>query len=339
VPSGFDVLSQVLNSLHLAGSISEVFSPATPWGFSFPASDHARLLVVTRGRVHFALEDQPGSALDLGPGDVVAVAHGDALSIRDDPRSPVHPITEHRSADVAHGSHRLRGGQTEFIPVCCELSGGRMNLVTKNLPPVIFCPGSDEQVRRWLEPAVRILAAEGFCSVPGRQAVLDHLASILFIQVIRTWVAGLREGEGGWLRALNDPQIAAALEAIHAEPGAGWTVENLAARGGMSRSAFAVRFHALVGATPLEYLTRWRMQRAAAMLEDDGIPLKQVVASAGYASETAFRAAFKKWVGVAPGAYRNRPRTAAGLTDGSGRPRPAAGLTDGSGRPRPTVPA
>lgn len=330
--SGLDVFSQVLNSLHLTGSISDVFSPAPPWGFTFPASDHARLLVVTRGRVHFELEVRPGSAaepgaalkpgaapdsgtaLDLGPGDVVAVPHGEAMTIRDDPRSPVHPITEYRSADLADESRRLRGGQTEFIPICCELSGGRMNLITQNLPPVIFCPGSDEQVRRWVEPAVRILAIEGFCSVPGRQAVLDHLASILFIQVIRTWVAGLREGEGGWLRALNDPQIAAALQAIHAEPGAPWTVESLAARGGMSRSAFALRFHDLVGATPLEYLTRWRMQRAAAMLEDEELPLKQVVASSGYASETAFRTAFKKWVGVAPGAYRNRPRVAAGTS-------------------------
>ena len=74
----------------------------------------------------------------------------------------------------------------------------------------------------------------------------------------------------------------------------------------MSRSAFAERFKNVVGDTPLEYLTRWRMQRAAGLLESGDAPVKEVVAASGYASEAAFRTAFKKWVGVAPGSYRGR---------------------------------
>ena len=202
----------------------------------------------------------------------------------------------------------MRGGQTEFLAICCELAGGRANPLLRVLPPLIHCPGSDGRVARWLEPTVRLLAMESGSSTPGRTTILNRLAEVVFVQMIRTWIDDLPEGRGGWLGALGDSHLSRALEAIHSDPGKPWSLGSLASQANMSRSAFATRFKNLVGETPIEYLTRWRMQRAATLLESSDAPLKEVVASSGYASQAAFRTMFKRWVGESPSSYVARVR-------------------------------
>jgi AraC-like DNA-binding protein len=111
--------------------------------------------------------------------------------------------------------------------------------------------------------------------------------------------------------ALTDPAIAAALTAIHDAPDRPWTVAELGARAGLSRAAFANRFTALVGQPPLTYLTWWRMTIAARLLRRSGTPLRVVARRAGYSSDVAFAAAFKREYGITPGRYRTmnaRPR-------------------------------
>jgi AraC-like DNA-binding protein len=83
-----------------------------------------------------------------------------------------------------------------------------------------------------------------------------------------------------------------------------WTVESLAAACGMSRSAFAVRFKELIGETPLEYLTSWRMHKAMALLQNGDQKLFEVAKSVGYDSDAAFSKAFKRILGIAPREYR-----------------------------------
>jgi AraC-like DNA-binding protein len=304
-----DVLSQVAEAFRLRGSCVGACSHTGPWAHTIPRSDYAGLLVVTRGRIYFELEGARHAPLDLAPGDVVALPHGHAFSIRDDVRTPLEAAREFRGCILSE-KPPARGGQTEFIALRCELVGGRANPVLRVLPPLVHCPGSDGGVARWLEPTVHLLAAEITSASPGRTTVLNRLAEVVFIQLIRAWLEAQPEGRGGWLRALEDPQLASALEAIHAAPGEPWTVASLARRANMSRSAFADRFRNLVGETPLDYLTRWRMQRAARLLESDELPLKEIVASSGYASEAAFRTMFRRWVGESPGSYRDRGRPA-----------------------------
>jgi len=299
-----DVLSQVAEAFRLRGSCGGVFGLTPPWGFAIPQSDHASLLVVTRGRAHFELAGVRRQTLELSPGDVVAMPHGHGCTVRDDPRTP---IQDDAGARCERGARSWRPGEshTEMIGLCCELAGGRTNPFFRVLPPLIHCRGNDGRIARWLEPTVRMLATESESATPGRSTILNRLAEVAFIQLIRSWIEDQPEGEGGWLRALADPRIAGALEVIHSEPESAWTVASLADRARMSRSSFASRFKNLVGEAPLEYLTRWRMHRAADLLQAGNVAVKQVVASSGYASEAAFRTAFKKWVGVAPGSYRD----------------------------------
>ena len=139
---------------------------------------------------------------------------------------------------------------------------------------------------------------------PGYEVVATRLAEVLFIQALRAHIAsGVEWRNKGWLRAIFDSQLGTALSAIHANADTPWTVESLAEAAGMSRSAFAARFKELLGQTPFEYVTEWRMQKAMQLLQQRDKKLVDVARSVGYESDAAFSKAFKRVVGASPGAY------------------------------------
>jgi len=141
---------------------------------------------------------------------------------------------------------------------------------------------------------------------PGSEVVANRLAEALFIQAIRAHIAsGAESCQQGWLRAIFDPQIGASLNSIHENVNRGWTVESLAGAAGMSRSAFAARFKELLGQTPLEYVTEWRMQKAMQLLQQNDKKLIEVAQSVGYETDAAFSKAFKRIMGLSPGEYRH----------------------------------
>ena len=297
-----DALSAVLEAFRLKGSMSAHVAVRSPWGLSVSASHELGLLVVVRGRVCFEMEGKDEGRLELATGDVVAMPNGDAFTIRDDPSSAIVPITD--VVPCTEMRLDMPGAQTEFIILRCALTGGCTNPVRTALPRLLHLAGSDDAAARWLEPTIRLLALEGGAPPTGRTMVLDRLAEIILVHLIRAWLERHTPDCRGWLRAFSDSQLARAMAAFHAEPGGAWTIESLAASAGMSRSAFAARFKALAGETPLEYLTEWRMQQAKSLIEAGETPLKQIVASLGYASQAAFRTAFKRRVGQTPGSYR-----------------------------------
>jgi AraC-like DNA-binding protein len=110
-------------------------------------------------------------------------------------------------------------------------------------------------------------------------------------------------GGVGWLFALADRQMAAAIGAMHEEPAHHWTLQTLAERAGMSRSSFALKFKATVGVSPMDYLTRWRMLLAADRLANGSEPVSAIALSLGYESESAFSTAFKRTMGRSPRQY------------------------------------
>lgn len=153
---------------------------------------------------------------------------------------------------------------------------------------------------------MQALASEMVEEVPGSEIVTTRLAEVLFIQVLRAHIASGPERNKGWLRAIFDPQMGTALSAIHNKVNTPWTVDSLAKAAGMSRSAFAARFKDLLGQTPLEYVTEWRMQKAMQLLLERDKKLIDVALSVGYESDAAFSKAFKRVVGASPGEYLKR---------------------------------
>jgi len=196
------------------------------------------------------------------------------------------------------------GAQATLVTGSFHFEDRRNNPLLSVLPNLIVLPGEMSRNVHWLEPTLKFIACEAASGRPGAQTVVSRLADVLFIQIVRGYLATLPPGASGWLGALGDAQIGAALGLIHQSPELDWTVQSLAARVAMSRSAFASRFARLVGEPPLAYVTRWRMQKAAGLLRQSSATLADIAERVGYDSEAAFSKAFKRTVGSAPGAYR-----------------------------------
>jgi transcriptional regulator GlxA family with amidase domain len=160
--------------------------------------------------------------------------------------------------------------------------------------------GHEQLLRQMLDA----MGSEALAPRPGGTTVMTRLADILVIHAVRSWLERSPEGRTGWVGALRDPQMGRALVLMHRQPEAAWTVASLAAGVHMSRSVFSERFTALVGMPPLLYLTRWRMHLATRWLRDERASLGQVANRLGYESEPSFSRAFKRHIGVAPGAIR-----------------------------------
>ena len=161
---------------------------------------------------------------------------------------------------------------------------------------------ADEPAGALLSNVANLLVDEVETPRPGRSLVLEHLAQILLVHMLRSH-AGSSIEPLGWIASVADDGIGAALRAMHAEPRHGWTLQELANIAMMSRSAFASNFRERVGKPPVEYLIEWRMQLARAALATDD-SLTSIAAAIGYQSESAFSAAFRRVVGMPPRDFR-----------------------------------
>jgi len=159
---------------------------------------------------------------------------------------------------------------------------------------------SDKAAMRWSLERMRQELREG---QPGGFLMAQHLAHLMLLQALRLHLAEGSAGGVGWLFALADKHIGAAIAAIHEAPAHRWTLQALAELAGMSRSTFALRFKETVGKSPMEYLTRWRMMLAGDRLMHSSDPISIIALSLGYESESAFSTAFKRVMGCSPRQY------------------------------------
>jgi len=320
-----DVLTDVLETVRVVAACYGRMEATAPWGIRVRPGEDAKFHVVLEGRARLIV-DGVGEPIELSAGDIVALPHGHAHSLLDDPSVPdaaviepapvpeptTQPLEELLVCRPRGDNSVLRvggGGQSStIVSGRFRFEDRKNNPLLSVLPPVITLRGEMGKSVRWLEPTLKFIACEAQSGRPGSQTVIARLADVLFIQIVRGHLASLPVDGSGWLGALADAQIGAALGHIHQSPEQDWTVQSLAAKVAMSRSAFASRFMRLVGEPPLSYVTRWRMQKAASMLRDGKQTLAEVAAQVGYDSEAAFSKAFKRAVGSAPGAYRRSLR-------------------------------
>jgi transcriptional regulator GlxA family with amidase domain len=167
----------------------------------------------------------------------------------------------------------------------------------------------------WLQLLMDTLVLETRRSQAGSGPLVDRLMDILFIQAVRAHVGMLGGPDAGWLAAMRDPHVSAAIGAIHRDPAQAWTVARLAGLVGMSRTAFATRFALLLGESPMKYLTRFRLAQAIDHLRGGRMSLASIAERVGYSSDVAFSKAFKRHLGIGPGAFRRgaaRTETAIG---------------------------
>jgi AraC-like DNA-binding protein len=175
------------------------------------------------------------------------------------------------------------------------------------LPRIMIVNMRDGPGAQWLVSSIRFSLAESAEQRAGAGTVLAKLSELMFVEAIRRYIESLPADQKGWLAGLRDRFVGKSLALMHAKPAHAWTVEELAGRVGLSRSALAERFTDLVGAPPMQYLTRWRLQLAADQLRSGRRSIAVISAEVGYESEAAFNRAFKRELGVTPAAWRRTP--------------------------------
>lgn len=304
-----DPLSETVDRLRTKGQLYGRLDFAAPWGFRFPG-DKGICLMVTRGSCYLGVDEQE-PLMPLVGGDFVFLSAPSTYSLRSSPEVPVRAIEEVTSEEAFRRSRLITYGaetgiRTSLIAGCFRFATPESEWLAGYLPPVIHVSTPGAHSPHWFQSTLQFVEAEIVQDLPGATAVVDRLAEVLFVHALRARIASPpANASPSWLRALADPQIGAALRLMHTQPGRAWTVPDLARGVSMSRSAFAARFKELVGTTPLDHLTQWRMVRAAGMMRE-GRPLKvaAVASAVGYESESAFSKVFRRVIGVTPARYR-----------------------------------
>jgi len=300
-----DVLADVLTATRVGGALYCQSRLSAPWGMRFDHADNAGFHVVVRGSCWLRLEGR--EPVQLGPGDVVLLAHGSSHSLTDSPATPAVPFQEIAACGSRKGAWVDAGGggaQTVLLCGAYHFEHDGPHPLLSLLPEVVHIPAERAEASGTLQAALHLFRREVGERGPGASTVVTRLIDVLFVYIVRSWLESLPDGRAGWLGALRDAQIGRALAGIHAQPERRWTVESLATQAAMSRAAFARRFLALVGEPPLAYLTRWRMDTAGRLLRDTTRPLSRIAEEVGYESEFAFNKAFRRARGISPGRYR-----------------------------------
>jgi AraC-like DNA-binding protein len=302
-----DPLGEALHFLRMDGAFYCRSELSAPWGLTLhPMAGYLWFHVVTTGGVLLEIDEEHSRWLHAG--DVALVPHGNGHILRSEPGVPAPGIME---LELEHPSDRyeiLRHGEggapTTLICGAVRFDHPVARNLVGILPQMIYIEASDGPRATWMQGVFRLMAAEAREFQPGGEAVITRLADVLVIQAIRAWIERAPAARTGWLGALQDEQIGRALALIHREPARAWTVASLASELALSRSAFAARFTQLVNEPAMQYVTRWRMQIAQNALETEGATVAELADRLGYRSEAAFARAFKRVIGIPPGAVK-----------------------------------
>ena len=307
-----DPLSEVLALLKPRSTISSGFDAGGDWAIQFD-DQHKQIkcYVIVSGGCWLAVEGIE-EALRLEQGDCFVLPSGRPFRLASDLELP--PVSAGAIFPAARdgGVVQINGGGDLFLEGSrFAVSGNHADMLLELLPPIVHLCGKSEQAAlRWsMERMMQELRERQ----PGAYLVAQHLAHMMLIQALR---AHLSEGPGpgpGWFSALADKQLSLAINAMHADPARRWTLQELGRLAGVSRSIFALRFKQMVGATPMQYLSRWRMLLACDRLENAGDSISIVAEALGYESESAFSTAFKRVIGCSPRQYSRDRASQEGL--------------------------
>ncbi|HXD44375.1 MAG TPA: AraC family transcriptional regulator [Pseudolabrys sp.] len=315
-----DALSDVLRVSHLTGGVFLRADLSAPWCIALniprehcgPALGTASHLMtyhyVIGGELRIRLDGPNGESDVVRSGEVVILPRNDPhmigtdLTMRAIPgRDVVQPPNGAGLYSIRHGG----GGETtEMICGFIGYAGTESNPLIPMLPRLLRFNVEQGPAADWVRSTFQYAAAEVSAGSPGSQTVLAKLSELLFVETVRRYAETMPAEQTGWLAGLREPHVGRALALLHGDIARRWTVDELARAAGLSRSALSDRFLRLIGVPPINYLTNWRMQVAAATLRGTNAALAQVAQDVGYDSEAAFSRAFKKAFGVAPGTWR-----------------------------------
>lgn len=311
-----DTLSGVLASFRAERAVTARFALHAPWALQSRGVEGVLIRMCTGAPYWLTVRGE--APVRLAPRDIALLPHGGAHDIASDPALVPRPIAGLIQAHTvgAHGDHPIvfthgeGGPATQLYSLHLWMPGRGMSAMLRALPALVVLRAHATPGNGALALALESLVDETIAQQPGWKLAAARMADLLLVQLLRAHLATTpqaQEGTGvGWLRGMDDDRIAQALVALHEHPARPWTVDALAKTAGLSRTVFAERFRALVGATPMGYLLSFRMTLAAEMLRQRRRGLAQVAAAVGYGSDKAFARAFTRWAGETPAAWVRR---------------------------------
>jgi AraC-like DNA-binding protein len=296
-----DPLSEVLALLKPQSLSSGGFLVPGDMAIYFPKHQGIKCYAVLAGQCWLVVEGVPGPIL-LDVGDCFILPRGLPFRLATDlSLEPIHYTLvlgrlskTNDVPEVTEGARYIAGGFFGF-------TGSHAEMLLHSLPPIVHIRReSDKAAMRW---SLERMREELRDPQPGGSLIAQQLAYMMLIQALRLHLNDVASAGRGWLSALSDKHMSIAIASMHNDPGYPWTLQSLAERVGMSRSVFALRFRETVGATPMEYLTRWRMLLAGDRLKSSSDGLSAIAQSLGYESESAFGKAFRRVMGCSPRQY------------------------------------
>lgn len=296
-----DPLSEVLALLKPQSYSSGGFAINGDTSISFPKHPGIKCYAMLAGQCYLVVDTIPDPVM-LQAGDCFLLPRGLPFCLTTNlALEPVHysvvlarASMRTDSAVIADHTHYMAGGHFAF-------AGSHASLLLHSLPPIVHIRREEDKANmRWLLERMR---EEISNPQPGGSLITQQLACMMLIQALRLHLNNGECAGAGWLSALADKHMSVAIAAMHNDPGRSWTLKALAQRTGLSRSVFALRFREIVGTTPMEYLTRWRMMLAADRLQSSDEGLAAISQSLGYESESAFGKAFRRIMGCSPRQY------------------------------------
>ncbi len=298
-----DPLTEIFSQMRIRSASFTRLEATAPWGFVSRGEQAVKFVLVVRGS-GILTSGRGNDPIPLRGGDVFIMLDDEPYRLFDHDASRMIDCVDVEKLRVGHLIELGGGGAlTTFVSGAFEIDALDAQPLLAVLPKLLHLK-LDPNRSLAFQSVLELLAAETEAPGLGSEAVTSRLFELLFVHAIRA-LASQQEGPThGWLAALADPNLAHAIKAMHADPARDWTVEMLARQAGMSRSGFAGRFKTVVGRTPMDYLTHWRIYRATRMIHRRGMALAEVSRSVGYESPAAFNRAFKKETGQTPGAFR-----------------------------------
>ena len=313
-------VGKLLHNLHMQSAFFTHSTLHSPWAMTMPAMPHCMMFhLVINGAASFARNNE---TWHLQQGDFILFPKGEGHQLSDGSCQQFTPLSDLPIVSVTERFETLEFGgslgqvsgantpgskQQPPVQMVCGVLLFQHPLAIKLLgilPSAITIKQGDNQASEVITSISHLIGSETQQPGTGAEAVLSRLADILVITAMRQHLQQLEEADTGWLNALEDDRIGKALQLLHDNPQKHWSLEELAESVAMSRTSFAQQFKRLVGNTPIDYLTEWRMSLAWSRLESSKDTVLAIALDVGYQSEASFSRAFKKVVGKSPGEVR-----------------------------------
>ncbi|MCI0916267.1 AraC family transcriptional regulator [Pseudomonas stutzeri] len=310
-----DLLSHFLTMLKIESTSISSWHLSEPWGVHVRDYQPGFCFIVTEGR--FVVETAVGQVLHLAKGDTLLAPRGGecrllsrlgvaATDLHELNWSELRSPRLDRSAQpgsaitVAHGGG---GERCRLLGLAFSIHSGQGAFVLGALPDFIVLRDCDASILSLTRPAIEALLSD---NKPGYYAVAKHMAELIMVGLLRSYILSDKNFSPGWIKGLQDPYICKALLAIHEAPQHKWNVQLLAAAANLSRSTFAARFCRLIGQSPIDYLNGWRINLAVELLRGGTDSVAHIASAVGYQSDRVFRQAFRERMSMSPRQYRHQ---------------------------------